>query len=278
MRRRALRVRFPARGGATADPRAYACTSFGHRSHGPIWVCAACGFLFQWPMPSVRGSSRRTARWRTRSTSPRRRTATSPSAGRSGSSARPTAAGSSTWAPTAGSSSTWRARPASRRRASSCRAGRCARRCARSARPQREHRRARALRRDLRRHHDVGRGGAPPRPAAGAPRGGEPAAARRRAPPLDHRRAEPARAGARRALAVAHGHAPLLLRPSHAAALLEETGFRVRERRAYMHTVSADYLLRKPGASFPPLAPAISALRKVLPRAGPCRCPSATTW
>jgi len=48
-----LRVRFPARGGAAQDLRAYACTSFGHRSHGPIWGCKACGFLFQWPMPSV---------------------------------------------------------------------------------------------------------------------------------------------------------------------------------------------------------------------------------
>lgn len=47
-----LALRFPARGGAAEDPRAYACTSFGHRAHGPIWACGSCGLLFQWPLPS----------------------------------------------------------------------------------------------------------------------------------------------------------------------------------------------------------------------------------
>jgi hypothetical protein len=47
-----LALRFPARGGAPADARAYACTSFDHREHGPIWACESCGLLFQWPLPS----------------------------------------------------------------------------------------------------------------------------------------------------------------------------------------------------------------------------------
>ncbi|GEJ58677.1 class I SAM-dependent methyltransferase [Anaeromyxobacter diazotrophicus] len=47
----ALTLRFPARGGAGVSHAAYACTSFGHRAHGPIWVCEACGFLVQWPAP-----------------------------------------------------------------------------------------------------------------------------------------------------------------------------------------------------------------------------------
>ncbi|HET9597541.1 MAG TPA: class I SAM-dependent methyltransferase [Anaeromyxobacteraceae bacterium] len=45
-----LALRFPARGGAVGHG-AYACTSFGHRAHGPIWACDACGFLQQWPVP-----------------------------------------------------------------------------------------------------------------------------------------------------------------------------------------------------------------------------------
>jgi SAM-dependent methyltransferase len=48
-----LALRFAARGGAAADHRAYACTSFGHRAHGPIWACASCGLLFQWPLPAA---------------------------------------------------------------------------------------------------------------------------------------------------------------------------------------------------------------------------------
>jgi 2-polyprenyl-3-methyl-5-hydroxy-6-metoxy-1,4-benzoquinol methylase len=35
-----------------ADATAYRCTSFGHRFHGPIWVCGDCGLLFQWPQPA----------------------------------------------------------------------------------------------------------------------------------------------------------------------------------------------------------------------------------
>jgi 2-polyprenyl-3-methyl-5-hydroxy-6-metoxy-1,4-benzoquinol methylase len=47
-----LTLRFPARGERQPDARAYACTSFGHRSHGPIWACGECGVLVQWPCPS----------------------------------------------------------------------------------------------------------------------------------------------------------------------------------------------------------------------------------
>jgi 2-polyprenyl-3-methyl-5-hydroxy-6-metoxy-1,4-benzoquinol methylase len=46
-----IALRFPARGGAVDGARAYACTSFGHRAHGPIWACGACGLMFQWPLP-----------------------------------------------------------------------------------------------------------------------------------------------------------------------------------------------------------------------------------
>ena len=49
----ALRMRFPARGRpAGLDAQAFNCTSFGHRAHPPIWTCEQCGLLFQWPMPA----------------------------------------------------------------------------------------------------------------------------------------------------------------------------------------------------------------------------------
>jgi SAM-dependent methyltransferase len=48
---RAVALRFPARGGEVIDPRAFACTSFGHRRHPPIWGCRDCGLLFQAPRP-----------------------------------------------------------------------------------------------------------------------------------------------------------------------------------------------------------------------------------
>ena len=32
---------------------AYACTSFGHLVHGPIWRCEACGLLFLHPLPDA---------------------------------------------------------------------------------------------------------------------------------------------------------------------------------------------------------------------------------
>jgi 2-polyprenyl-3-methyl-5-hydroxy-6-metoxy-1,4-benzoquinol methylase len=47
--------------------------------------------------------------------------------------------------------------------------------------------------------------------------------------------------------------------------LLEETGFRVVQRRTYTHTVSADYLLRKAGASFPILSPLFRLARRLVP-------------
>jgi 2-polyprenyl-3-methyl-5-hydroxy-6-metoxy-1,4-benzoquinol methylase len=47
----AVALRFPARGGPPDAVHAYACTSFGHRSHGPIWACGGCGLLFQSPLP-----------------------------------------------------------------------------------------------------------------------------------------------------------------------------------------------------------------------------------
>lgn len=49
-----LRMRFKARGDlGTGDATAYRCTSFGHRTHPPIWECEDCGMLFQWPMRSA---------------------------------------------------------------------------------------------------------------------------------------------------------------------------------------------------------------------------------
>ena len=53
------------------------------------------------------------------------------------------------------------------------------------------------------------------------------------------------------------------------SALLEEAGFRVREIRTYSHTVSAGYLLRKLGASFPALSPVARALARVVPTSWP---------
>jgi 2-polyprenyl-3-methyl-5-hydroxy-6-metoxy-1,4-benzoquinol methylase len=48
-----LSLRFPARGEmAQLDGGAWRCTSFGHRHHPPIYGCEDCGLLFQWPMPS----------------------------------------------------------------------------------------------------------------------------------------------------------------------------------------------------------------------------------
>lgn len=46
-----LTLRFRARGGSAPDHGAYRCTSFGHHAHGPIWGCRACGLMFQWPIP-----------------------------------------------------------------------------------------------------------------------------------------------------------------------------------------------------------------------------------
>jgi len=49
-----LALRFAARGeAAAADATAWRCTSFGHRTHPPIWSCGDCGLLFQWPMPAA---------------------------------------------------------------------------------------------------------------------------------------------------------------------------------------------------------------------------------
>jgi 2-polyprenyl-3-methyl-5-hydroxy-6-metoxy-1,4-benzoquinol methylase len=49
------------------------------------------------------------------------------------------------------------------------------------------------------------------------------------------------------------------------SALLEEAGFRVLGIRTYSHTISAGYLLRKLGASFPALSPLAHALARVVP-------------
>ena len=47
-----LSLRHPARGEASPlDGGAWRCTSFGHRHHPPIYGCEGCGLLFQWPMP-----------------------------------------------------------------------------------------------------------------------------------------------------------------------------------------------------------------------------------
>ncbi len=46
-----MALRFPARLGKPSGHASYCCTSFGHRAHGPIWACKACRLLFQWPPP-----------------------------------------------------------------------------------------------------------------------------------------------------------------------------------------------------------------------------------
>ncbi len=46
-----LGLRFPARGSGVLDPRAFHCTSFGHRRHPAIWRCRECGLLFQAARP-----------------------------------------------------------------------------------------------------------------------------------------------------------------------------------------------------------------------------------
>jgi SAM-dependent methyltransferase len=47
-----LSLRHAARGMAEPlDGGAWRCTSFGHRHHPPIYGCDGCGLLFQWPMP-----------------------------------------------------------------------------------------------------------------------------------------------------------------------------------------------------------------------------------
>jgi SAM-dependent methyltransferase len=48
---RELVLRFPGRSGPPSSHGAYACTSFGHRAHRPIWGCRSCGLLVQWPIP-----------------------------------------------------------------------------------------------------------------------------------------------------------------------------------------------------------------------------------
>jgi 2-polyprenyl-3-methyl-5-hydroxy-6-metoxy-1,4-benzoquinol methylase len=47
-----LSMKFPGRGGKPSGAEAFNCTSFGHGSHPPIWACAECGMLFQWPLRS----------------------------------------------------------------------------------------------------------------------------------------------------------------------------------------------------------------------------------
>lgn len=46
-------LRFDARRGPAVELGAYCCTSFGHRTHAPIWGCRGCGVLFQWPAPDA---------------------------------------------------------------------------------------------------------------------------------------------------------------------------------------------------------------------------------
>jgi SAM-dependent methyltransferase len=45
-------LRFPGRGQGLLDPRAFHCTSFGHRRHPAIWRCRDCRLLFQSPRPT----------------------------------------------------------------------------------------------------------------------------------------------------------------------------------------------------------------------------------
>lgn len=48
-----LSLRHAARGEEqTLEASAYNCTSFGHRTHPPIWGCNSCGLQFQWPLRS----------------------------------------------------------------------------------------------------------------------------------------------------------------------------------------------------------------------------------
>jgi SAM-dependent methyltransferase len=47
-----LSMAFPARAPTAEAPSSFNCTSFGHRHHQPVWACAGCGILFQWPHPS----------------------------------------------------------------------------------------------------------------------------------------------------------------------------------------------------------------------------------
>ena len=49
-----VRLRHPARRAGPPAPASFNCTSFGHRHHQPIWACASCGVLFQWPRPADR--------------------------------------------------------------------------------------------------------------------------------------------------------------------------------------------------------------------------------
>ncbi|MHA7629295.1 hypothetical protein [Corallococcus sp. M7] len=120
-----LRLRHRARGGTQAQgAAAYNCTSFGHRSHPPIWGCEDCGMMFQWPLLSPdtllqayqdvedplyvaeKDNRYHTFRRVLRELG------------------RPRTARCWMWAPTAATSWTWRARRASARRGWSCRAGR----------------------------------------------------------------------------------------------------------------------------------------------------------
>jgi 2-polyprenyl-3-methyl-5-hydroxy-6-metoxy-1,4-benzoquinol methylase len=261
-----LRVRFPARAGAAPDLRAYACTSFGHRTHGPIWGCKACGFLFQWPMPS--GSrlleaygavedplylSEKENRYHTFRRALR---LLGPPDGR-----RLLDVGAycgffvdvarrAGFAAEGIELSRWAVREA-RRLGLPVRNESIAE-CAGSGASY-----------DAITMWDVVEHLPDPRQELLAARsllrpGGE---------------LHVSTIDALSLLARALGARWPWLMEMHVVyfdrrtlpRLLEETGFRVRERRAYTHTVSADYLLRKAAASFPALAPVIAGLRKVLP-------------
>ena len=198
------------------DAGAWRCTSFGHRHHPPIYGCDDCGLLFQWPMPAdeeleeayggvvdplymaERDNRILTFRKVIRSLGPaggRRLLDVGAYCGYFLEVARERGFRAeglelSRWA------AALRPRPGLHR-------------------PRRAARGPGQLGRPLPRAHHVGRGRAPPRPAGGA--GGGPHAARARgaAPPLHHRHRQPGGPPARRPLALAHGHAPRLLRPAH---------------------------------------------------------------
>lgn len=266
-----LALRFPARGPAgPRDASAYRCTSFGHRSHGPIWACQDCGLLFQWPRPDPAALASAYAevvdplymaeRENRLLTFRRVLRHLGPGAGRR--------------LLDVGAYCGYFLEVARQGgfRAEGLELSRWAAEHARdqgfTMRSETLEERARGGERyQVVTMWDVVEHFADPR--------AELAAAFRLLEPGGRLWLSTIDAGSLAARLLG-GRWPWLMDMhlfyfdrSNLSALLEETGFRVLVRRSYTHTVSADYLLRKAAASFPALAPLVRLLRRLVPARWP---------
>jgi 2-polyprenyl-3-methyl-5-hydroxy-6-metoxy-1,4-benzoquinol methylase len=264
-----LALRFPARGGAAAHG-AYACTSFGHRAHGPIWACHACGFLQQWPIPShaalleaygavedplylaEKDNRYLTFRRALRLLGPAHRRRLLDVGAYCGFFV--DVAREAGFAAEGLELSRWAAAHARSLGLTVRNETLADRACA-------------GARYDLVTMWDVIEHMPDPRAELEAARAVLAPGGRLHVSTIDAASPLARLLGARWPWLM-DMHLVYFDRAT-LPALLEETGFRVLHRGTYTHTVSADYLLRKAAASFPPLAPVLRALRRIVPTRWP---------